>query len=151
VAAIYIVIAILFTTLTDILPELRKYVFGVLPFLSGLGAMLYALRTDHEHRVEILHKEKDEEKIERMKKKGLKVSKRQEKVSEDAPEKPVTFGKWVTWRKVAKEERLKIAQMTMEQVCEIYGVSERTAYNWLEYARREQGVVSEQLSVSSDQ
>jgi len=65
------------------------------------------------------------------------------KVSETNDEKPDTFGKWKTWRKVPHDEKLKIARMTMEQVMEVYGVEERSAYHWLEYARRDTGIVGE--------
>jgi len=65
------------------------------------------------------------------------------KVSEPDRDKPATFGKWEHWRKVPADEKLKIARMTMEQVRDTYGVIERTAYNWLEYAKRESGVVGE--------
>jgi len=70
----------------------------------------------------------------------VKVS---EKVSESVSEKPATFGKWKTWRKVPHEEKLKIVRMTVEQVMETYGVDERSAYNWLKYARRDEGMVGE--------
>ena len=91
---------------------------------------------------------------------GAKVS---ETVSEAKPkvvkvkdEKPETFGKWKTWRKVPTSERVKISGMSdVRQVEAQYGVSERTAYNWMESAReelvRDLEASSEQLSVSSDQ
>ena len=88
----------------------------------------------------------------------VKVS---EKVVETISEKPETFGKWKTWRKVPHEEKLKIVRMNMDQVVETYGTDERTAYNWLEYAKRDTGIVgevakfqsevSDQLAVTSDQ
>ena len=67
---------------------------------------------------------------------ALKVS---EKVPETNSEKPATFGKWKTWRKVPHEEKLKIVHMTVEEVKEQYGPDERTAYHWLEYAQRDVG------------
>jgi hypothetical protein len=163
VAAIYIVIAILFTVLTDIIPEMQKYVFGVLPFLSALGAMLYALRQDHDRRVGELLKSKADEKAEREKKKNEsakvsgkaqkvsekapKVSEKAPKVSEDKDEKPETFGKWKTWRQLPESEKVKIMdflkanskRMAMEEVVKTYGTSERVAYGWLEYAERDLG------------
>lgn len=66
----------------------------------------------------------------------VKVS---EKVSESDGEKPATFGKWKTWRKVPQGEKLKIVGMTVEEVMANYGVEERTAYHWIEYAGRDLG------------
>lgn len=87
----------------------------------------------------------------------LKASERQpepvkvsEKVVETITEKPDTFGKWKTWRKVPHEEKLKIARMTMEQVVEVYGVEERTAYHWLEYAKRDTGIVGEVAQLQNE-
>jgi MFS family permease len=74
---------------------------------------------------------------------AVQVSETKPKVSKEKPEHPVTYGKWKTWRKVPIEEQMKIVRMTMEQVMETYGVEERTAYNWLEYARRDHGVLGE--------
>jgi hypothetical protein len=81
------------------------------------------------------------------------------KVSESDSDKPDTFGKWKTWRKVPQDEKLKIVRMTVEQVVDVYGVEERSAYHWLEYAKRDTGIVGEvagfqdeiSLAVNSDQ
>lgn len=75
------------------------------------------------------------------------VSESKPKVQKPKDEKPETFGKWKTWRKVPPEERVKIAGMTdVNKVMADYGVSERTGYNWMSDAK-----ASEQLSVISDQ
>ncbi len=164
VAAIYILIAIMFTLLTDVMPELRKYVFGVLPFLSGLGAMLYALRSDHERRVEALQKDKEEEREERRKRKeekqALKVSETRKKVSEPVENKPETYGQFKNWhqvpldiqkeiaRRVASEPRVQVCQWVQRE----YGTSEKVAYNWMKYAERDHPVeAGKQSSVISDQ
>ncbi|MFZ5856753.1 MAG: hypothetical protein ACOYZ6_07980 [Chloroflexota bacterium] len=76
------------------------------------------------------------------------VSEDKPKVSKPKDEKPETFGKWKHWTKVPKEERAKIAGMTdVRQVMDTYGVSERTAYNWMRDAREE--LVTD-LAVASD-
>jgi len=84
---------------------------------------------------------------------GAKVaetnSEEKPKVTKPKDAKPETFGKWKTWRKVPQSERAKIAGMTdVRHVEGMYGVSERTAYNWMESARE---TSSDQLSVVSDQ
>lgn len=84
------------------------------------------------------------------------------KVSESSakPQKIVeTKPKFRDWRKVTSEHRRKIAEMNVDQVMVAYGIEERTAYNWIENARKEAGnghrptqdelpVFGEQLSVS---
>jgi len=74
---------------------------------------------------------------------SLIVSETIEKESKPKNAKPVTFGKWKTWRKVPHQEKLKIVRMSVVQVIDTYGVDERTAYHWLEYARRDTGIVGE--------
>jgi hypothetical protein len=51
--------------------------------------------------------------------------------------------KYRSWKSVPAEERLKVARMKMQDVMAVYGVPERTAYDWLKYARRDPGVVGE--------
>lgn len=157
VVGIYVAIAVTFTMLTDVFPEMRKFVFGVLPFLSALGAVLYALRSDHDERVKALVESKSEEKAERSKKKAeygrQKVSETKKKVSEDVIEKPERFGKFKNWHQVPlefqKEIAGKIAVMPRVQLNQWiqaeYGTSEKVAYNWIGYAERDHG--SDQSSV----
>lgn len=119
--------------------------------------LAYKRQTAKERRDQKFELKKLELQVTEKKEEHVKVS---EKVVETIIEKPDTFGKWKTWRKVPHDEKLKIARMTMEQVVEVYGVEERTAYHWLEYAKRDTGIVGEvagfqeeimQLPVSSDQ
>ena len=66
-----------------------------------------------------------------------------EKVSENDDEKPETFGKWQTWRKVPLEERVKIARMTdVQEVMRLYGTSDRTGYNWMRDAHEDPAVIA---------
>lgn len=76
----------------------------------------------------------------------LKVS---EKVTERSDDKPATFGKWKTWRKVPEAERLKIAGMTADEVVATYGTEERTAYNWLRDARAIAGPPAAKVEIAS--
>jgi len=149
VAAIYIVIAVTFTMLTDVFPELQRYVFGVLPFLSALGAMLYALRSDHDRRVALLAESKKEERAEReAKKTAKKVSEKKQKVSEAKDQKPATYGQFKNWHQVPLEIQKEIAlKMTTTPKVRVnqwirkeYGTSEKVAYNWMKYAERDHGI-----------
>lgn len=86
----------------------------------------------------------DEE--ERERKYQLKLLKEQRKVVEspmkvaESPLKvsnfPETFGKWQRWPQVPDEQRKRIAMMTVQQVMDEFGVDERTAYNWIKYAKK---------------
>lgn len=86
----------------------------------------------------------DEE--ERERKYQLKVLKLSQKVAENAvkvPENstkvsdfPETFGKYKRWPQVPDDERVKIAPMAVQDVMAVYGVDERSAYNWIRYAQK---------------
>jgi len=153
VIGIYLAVAVTFTMLTDVFPELRKFVFGVLPFLSALGAVLYALRSDHDERVRELGESKIEEKAERNAKKAVKVSEGKRKVSETVEEKPERFGKFKNWHQVPPEYQKDIAgkigvmpRVQLNQwIQKEYGTSEKVAYNWIAYAERDHG---QRLAVS---
>lgn len=152
VVGIYLAVAVTFTMLTDVFPELRKYVFGVLPFLSALGAVLYALRSDHDERVSALATSKAEEKTKRSAISGQrsansrqKVSESRKKVSEPVEEKPERFGKFKNWHQVPPEYQKEIAgkipvtpRVQLNQwIQKEYGMSEKVAYNWIAYAERD--------------
>jgi hypothetical protein len=55
-----------------------------------------------------------------------------------------------SWKSLPAGERLKVARMNVQEVQESYGVPERTAYDWLKYARRDQGVVGEVTKFEDD-
>lgn len=70
------------------------------------------------------------------------VAEKPRKVAKDLNEKPETFGRFKNWHQVPREHREKIAgllaslsrKLAMEEVRKQYGVSERSAYDWLKYA-----------------
>jgi len=64
---------------------------------------------------------------------------------QDAESKVKVSGTFRNWRQVPESERLKIATMPMEAVRESYGVGERTAYNWISYAREVESEVKSAL------
>ncbi|MBT3320760.1 MAG: hypothetical protein HN392_00575 [Anaerolineae bacterium] len=53
----------------------------------------------------------------------------------DAESKLKVAATYSNWRQVPESERMKIATMSMEAVRKNYGIGERTAYNWISYAR----------------
>ena len=63
----------------------------------------------------------------------------------DAESKVKVSGTFRNWRQVPESERVKIATMSMEAVRESYGVGERTAYNWISYAREAENEVKSPL------
>ena len=70
---------------------------------------------------------------------GVKDAESKVKLAEtggkDAESKLKVVATYSNWRQVPESERLKIATMSMEAVRENYGIGERTAYNWISYAR----------------
>lgn len=56
------------------------------------------------------------------------------KVSRNFPE---TFEKWSDWRKLSEEHKNRIAGMCIRDIRDQYGVSEKTAGNWLRKASEE--------------
>lgn len=74
---------------------------------------------------------------------SVKVSETPAKETKTKDMKPETYGKWKTWRNVPEGEQLKIARMTVDQVMDTYGADERTAYNWLKYAKRAHDIAGE--------
>lgn len=158
VVGIYLAVAVTFTMLTDVFPELRRFVFGVLPFLSALGAVLYALRSDHDERVTALAASKAEERQQRSAVSnqrsapragsstgGRKVSESKKKVSEAEEKKSERFGKFKNWHQVPPEYQKEIAEkipvmprVRLNQwIQKEYGMSEKVAYNWIAYAERD--------------
>lgn len=73
-----------------------------------------------------------------------------EKVSEIISARPATFGKWKTWRKVPEAEKPIIAGLTVEEIMTSYGIEERSAYHWLEYAKRDLGIDEDAKEVVGD-
>jgi hypothetical protein len=59
--------------------------------------------------------------------------------------------KFLRWPDVPFEERLKIARMNVHQVMESYGVIERTAYNWMQNALKDAGVIGELARFQQEQ
>lgn len=150
----YLLVVITVNVLLDEATIVERAAKALLSMLSIVAAVTLALRAQHARRLEAKRMEKEirreERKEARLLKQELKLAEAQGKlpkvsgkVSEIPDALPVTFGKWETWRRVPREEQLKIVRMNAGQVVETYGVSERTAYNWLEYARRDHGVVGE--------
>jgi hypothetical protein len=161
-AAFYLLVVITVNVLLDEAGGTARLAKALLSTLSIVGALTVAIRSQHRRRVdEKFEAESDaiayqrELDAEAREAKRLAAAERRQmkheqemqklKVSEapkvaetggkDAESKlkvPVTFR---NWRQVPESERLKIATMSMEAVRESYGIGERTAYNWISYAR----------------
>lgn len=80
------------------------------------------------------------------------------KVAETFSENPETYGKYKNWHQVPPDEKKFIVEtirkngdakiLTNREIQQRYGVSERVAYGWIDYAHRD---FAEQLSVNSEQ
>ena len=141
---------------------------ALLSTLSIVGALTVAIRSQHRRRVdEQVEVESDaiayqreleaeareakrlvaaerrrmKHEQEMQKLKVSEASKLAETGGKDAESKVKVTGTFRNWRQVPESERLKIATMSMEAVRESYGVGERTAYNWISYAREAENEV----------
>lgn len=139
-AVFYLAVVLVVNVLLDDATVIHKTAKFLLSALSPVAAVTLSLRAQHSRRVLDVADVKRQEKEEREKRKLLKDS------SEGSEKKPKevkgsgVYGKWRDWRKVPESERVKIAGMTdVNEVVNTYGVIERTAYNWMEDARREHG------------
>jgi hypothetical protein len=131
-AAFYLTVVLVVNVLLDQAAMLDKVAKFLLSSLSPVAAVTLSLRAQHSRRLLEVDLKKVEDKRERQERKLLKVA---PKVTEKKSDKPETFRKWKTWRKVPDVERRKIAEMKMEEVVTTYGVEERTAYNWIRDAK----------------
>lgn len=150
VAAFYVMVVIVVNVLLDGGSGLEKTAKGLISSLSVAAAVTLALRSQHTKRVadkKVMNEERRKSRKERLLQKlalqSGNLPQLSAKVSERDGEHPETFGKWKRWPDVPVEEQMKIVRMTVEQVMETYGVDERTAYNWLKYARRDHGLAGE--------
>ena len=161
-AAFYFLVVITVNVLLDEAGGTARLAKALLSTLSIVGALTVAIRSQHRRRVdEQVEVESDaisyqrELEAEAREAKRLVAAERRRmkheqemqklKVSEalkvaetgvkDAESKVKVSGTFSSWRQVPESERLKIATMSMEAVRESYGVGERTAYNWISYAR----------------
>ena len=167
-AAFYFLVVITVNVLLDEAGGTARLAKALLSTLSIVGALTVAIRSQHRRRVdEQVEVESDaiayqreleaeareakrlvaaerrrmKHEQEMQKLKVSEASKLAETGGKDAESKlkvPVTFR---NWRQVPESERLKIATMSMEAVRESYGVGERTAYNWISYAREAENEV----------
>jgi hypothetical protein len=146
-AGFYITVVITVNVMLDGGTDLEKTAKGLISSLSVVAAITLALRSQHSRRVVETKQAKAERREERrLQKLGGgrgKLPKFSVKVTEAVEDHPETFGKWERWPDVPADEQMKMVRMTMNQVVEFYGVDERTAYNWLKYAKRDHGLAGE--------
>ena len=167
-AAFYFLVVITVNVLLDEAGGTARLAKALLSTLSIVGALTVAIRSQHRRRVdEQVEVESDaiayqreleaeareakrlvaaerrrmKHEQEMQKLKVSEASKLAETGGKDAESKVKVTGTFRNWRQVPESERLKIATMSMEAVRESYGVGERTAYNWISYAREAENEV----------
>ena len=161
VSGFYVAVVITVNVLLDGGTALDKGAKALISSLSVAAAITLALRSQHGKRVfetkqthEELREERRKNKLQKLAGQKEKLQQVSKKVAETDSERPDTFGKWRRWPDVPVNEQMKIVRMNADQVVEVYGVDERTAYNWLKYAKRDHGLAGEvaqfQEEVSTD-
>jgi hypothetical protein len=156
VSGIYVAVVITVNVLLDAGTTLQKMAKALICSLSVAAAITLALRSQHGRRVVEKKMLREEKRFARMQASATHVADTHDaslrlaraeqvsvKVAESKGDLPETYGKWERWPDVPLDEQMKIARMTRAQVVEMYGVGERTAYNWLQYARRDHGLAGE--------
>ena len=146
-AGFYVAVVITVNVLLDGGSLLEKTAKGLISSLSVAAAMTLALRSQHGKRLaavrELKEMRREERKFKKLAKDEDNLPKVSTKVSDIENSHPDTFGKWERWPNVPIEEQMKMVRMNVSQVVEMYGVDERTAYNWLKYAKRDHGLAGE--------
>jgi hypothetical protein len=162
-ALFYLLVTLTVNVFLDGGTIVQKVVKGLVSTFSVAGAITLAMRAEQAKRVaelaakdakaadeqseaeERAWKHKTEEAEQRRKfqleklKLATQVSEKTAQVAESSVKVsayPETFGKWRRWPEVPDEQRRRIATMTFDQVMEQFGVEERTAYHWIEYAQK---------------
>jgi len=146
-AGFYVTVVITVNVLLDGGTALEKAAKALISSLSVAAAITLALRSQHSKRIaekkQLKEDLREERRLRKLAEGNGKLQKVSAKVAEIESDHPDTFGKWKRWPDVPVDEQMKIVRMSVEQVIEIYGVDERTAYNWLKYAKRDHGLAGE--------
>jgi hypothetical protein len=157
-AGFYAVIVLVVNVLLDHSTVIEQIAKALLSSLSILAAITLALRSQHSQRVETTKHLKEERKevrrlskVQNAKNVKTEVSMKLSRKLHENPDQPETFGKWQRWPDLPGEERLAITRMNVQQVMERYGIIERTAYNWIQNARKDPGVIGELARFQEDQ
>lgn len=140
----------------DVIHKIAK---GLLSSLTIVAAVTVSLRWQHSQR--LAEKAQGNEKRHRGKverellKEQLKLAESQANSQKDAAqvaERPETYGKWDRWPDLPDEKKVRVAEMVqaakmgkkkawktelVSRLQSIYGIKERSAYQWIEYAERD--------------
>jgi hypothetical protein len=161
-AAFYFLVVITVNVLLDEAGGTARLAKALLSTLSIVGALTVAIRSQHRRRVdeqaevesdaisyqrELEAEAREAKRMVAAERRRMKHEQEMQKLKvSEAPKVAETGGKdaesklkvaatYSNWRQVPESERMKIATMSMEAVRKNYGIGERTAYNWISYAR----------------
>lgn len=119
-AVFYLVIVLTVNVMLDSAGSTEKVAKAMLSSMSVIGGMIIAIRAQHARRLESIHDEKLEKRLERQ----LKSARVEQDKSQS-----------LDWRSLPLEDKQLIGGMTVKQISTRYSVSERTALNWLKHTR----------------
>ena len=139
-AGAYIIVVIVVNVLLDLSNPVHVIAKALLSMLSILAAITLAIRAGHARRLAAIKQEREERRVARGK---IPTSAGNfpggpGNFPQQAGNLPGNFHR-VDWRKLPKDERLAIAQMTPKDVQTRYGVSPKTSRNWVSRARAGDG------------
>jgi len=136
---VYLTVIILVVVLLEMFPEgieVRMAAKGLLSVLGLVGAAVVAMRGEHRQKTgkwDFSFQPESDRKEEPSSGKvtGKLPERPKETVSVAASERP----QWRDWRDVPESEYQRIANMKPLKVMQTYGVPDRTARNWVNYAK----------------
>jgi len=136
----YLAIVLSVNTLLEIDPARFKIlVQGLMSCLSVVAGLIIAVRGQHARREqlrEIERKELREERRQARFERSSKVSEISGNLQLPEPTVKIVRQEYRDWRKLSPDDKKRVAGMSrVEEVEEAFGVSERTAYNWMKQAQ----------------
>jgi hypothetical protein len=130
-AVFYLTVVLVVNVLLDNAEMIQKTAKFLLSALSPVAAVTLSLRAQHTRRVLTVADRKVQEKAERAERKMQKVAVKEAEGEAEPAKVTETTPMFRDWRKVPREERLRIFEMRndVHMVMSNYNVSERTGYN----------------------
>jgi hypothetical protein len=138
-AAFYFTLVILLNVVLDPADFLHKFGNAMLSLLSPVGAVTIALNAEFAQ----LLSQAEQKRKERKDKSSEKVAGKLPKNGLDAEKVSGTSRQFMDWRKVPPSERLKMVNLSKDELKEQYHLPDKTASNWFKWLREDKGQAGE--------
>jgi hypothetical protein len=138
-AVFYFVVVILLNVVLDASQGWEKVAKALLSLLSPVGAMTIALNAEFSN----LLNAAAEKRKDRKEKNSQKVSGKLPGTFQPAEKVIETSQQFDDWRKVPPSERLKMANLSQQELKEQYHLTDKNASNWYKWLRKDKGQAGE--------